>query len=122
MQLFPQEPRERLTYLSLPHVLPPENVCGIIVTERDAAQGKELRFDYANREDDGLWSDLVSKIRVVCETVPGGVAVFFPSYQSLEKFTCFLHARGFDSGQGETFLCRVSRRQERVREVCSPCS
>ena len=61
MQLFPQEPRERLTYLSLPHVLPPENVCGIIVTERDATQGKELRFDYANREDDGLWSDLVSK-------------------------------------------------------------
>ena len=97
MQLFPQEPRERLTYLSLPHVLPPENVCGIIVTERDAAQGKELRFDYANREDDGLWSDLVSKIRVVCETVPGGVAVFFPSYQSLEKFTCFLHARGLYS-------------------------
>ena len=29
--------------------------------------------------------------------LPGGVAVFFPSYQSLEKFTCFLHARGLYS-------------------------
>lgn len=90
MQLFPKEPRDRITCLSLPHILPPENVLGLVLTKRELTM-QELRFDYSTRDDPLLLRDLITKVELVCSIIPGGVAVFFPSFQMMQVFIRHLH-------------------------------
>lgn len=35
--------------------------------------------------------DVIEKINILCQTIPGGVAVFFPSYKMLQAITRSLH-------------------------------
>ncbi|KNB43068.1 ATP-dependent RNA helicase [Blastocystis sp. subtype 4] len=90
MQLFPKESQERITCLSLPHILPPENILGLILTSRESTH-QELKFDYSTRDDPLLLQDLLMKVELLCSIVPGGMAVFFPSFQMMQDFIRYIH-------------------------------
>ena len=51
-----------------------------------------MRFDFANRENPSLLSDLVNKLGILCRTVPRGLVVFFPSFAMLQTILRFLHS------------------------------
>ena len=70
--------------------MPPENILGLILTTRELTN-QELKFDYSTREDPLLFADLLTKVELLCSTVPGGMAIFFPSFQMMQTFVRFLH-------------------------------
>lgn len=68
----------------------PDHVGAFYVTQTAARQ--EMRFDFANRENPSLLSDLVNKLGILCRTVPRGLVVFFPSFAMLQTILRFLHS------------------------------
>ena len=63
----------------------------MILTNEENSPYEELRFDYTHRSQPSLLLDAIHKIHILCQTIPGGVAVFFPSYKMLQTFTHALH-------------------------------
>ena len=75
---------ERITEFSCGHVIPPENLLAVCV-DRGPAQ-VELNFSYQHRMKEELIDELARVLCNVCTVVPGGVVVFFPSYDYEVRF------------------------------------
>lgn len=69
---------------SFDHLIPPENVLGLLTVS--GPTGIPFKFIHARRDDREMFMQLGQLISNVCNVVPDGVIVFFPSYQLLDHF------------------------------------
>ncbi|KAK7604095.1 hypothetical protein V9T40_004368 [Parthenolecanium corni] len=80
-QLFQNAGAElsRIIAFSCGHVIPPENILPIIVSE--GPSGKKLDFSFEFRNSDAVMNELGQVLNNVCNIVPAGVVCFYPSYE-----------------------------------------
>ncbi|KAJ3659284.1 hypothetical protein Zmor_010980 [Zophobas morio] len=69
-------PLERIVEFSCDHIIPPENILPIIITE--GPNKEKLIFNYEQRMTMG--GSIKEIIHETCKSVRGGIVVFFPSY------------------------------------------
>ncbi|KAK1993275.1 DNA repair helicase [Colletotrichum falcatum] len=102
--LFPYLPESKLTTLSCGHVIPPSNLC--VWTLAGLAQGPNrdadstFEFSFQRRGDASIKKNLGTAILNVCNVVPDGVVVFFPSYGYLEEVVAAWKGVGSRNNQG----------------------
>ncbi|XP_014474402.1 PREDICTED: probable ATP-dependent RNA helicase DDX11 isoform X2 [Dinoponera quadriceps] len=70
---------DRITTFSCDHVIPKENIISNVVMR--GPTGVELEFSFHNRQDTKLLDELGRTLLNLCNIVPAGVVVFFPSYK-----------------------------------------
>ena len=89
--LLPDVPNEKLRIHSFPHIVPRENLC--VSTLSKGPGGRELVFDFGNRQDEGMMGELGRGIFALAGLVKrGGIVVFVPSYGYLDGlFKCWEH-------------------------------
>ncbi|KAF9236528.1 DNA repair helicase [Melanogaster broomeanus] len=80
-QLFPSVLSERISTFSCGHVVPRSHVQTLCLTKGPA--GSNLEFNYAQQTNRPLITELGQLISNLCNVIPGGMVVFFPSYSSL---------------------------------------
>ncbi|XP_058825535.1 ATP-dependent DNA helicase DDX11 [Topomyia yanbarensis] len=105
-QLFKHCP-ERVQLRSYRHVVPPDAVLPLAISK--GPSGKELLFNYNNRQNKELLNELASTLINICQVVPNGVVCFFSSYDYLERFFADLQESG-----------RLARLEERKRVFREP--
>ncbi|KAG5330062.1 DDX11 helicase, partial [Acromyrmex heyeri] len=69
---------DRIMTFSCEHVIPKENITSNVVTR--GPTGIEFEFNYHNRQDTKLLDELGRALLNLCNVVPAGIVVFFPSY------------------------------------------
>ncbi|XP_077295198.1 ATP-dependent DNA helicase DDX11 [Arctopsyche grandis] len=69
---------ERIAEFSCGHVIPPENILPICLSE--GPSGKKLNFTYEMRNTPEMLNEIGRILMNICNIVPGGVVCFFPSY------------------------------------------
>jgi chromosome transmission fidelity protein 1 len=69
---------ERLRFLSCDHVIPDENLLGLIADL--GPSGQEFEFSYDQRKNSKMINELGLMVTNLCTVVPDGVVIFFPSY------------------------------------------
>ncbi|XP_058454504.1 ATP-dependent DNA helicase DDX11 [Malaya genurostris] len=104
-QLFKSCP-ERVQLKSYRHVVPQDAVLPLAIAK--GPSGKELLFNYSNRQNKELLNELTSTLINICQVVPNGVVCFFSSYDYLEQFFANL----LESGR----LARLEERKQVFRE------
>lgn len=80
-RLFPSLPQDRMTTFSCGHIVPPSHVQTLILSK--GPSGSRLEFKYAQQSDVQVLKELGQVVLNLCNVVPRGVIVFFPSYSSL---------------------------------------
>ncbi|KAF3934696.1 hypothetical protein ABW20_dc0105426 [Dactylellina cionopaga] len=80
--LFPYLPTQRLRMVSCGHVIPKENM--LAMTVPTGVTGQAFEFTFEKRGDARLIMELGRSILNLCNVIPNGVVVFFPSYSYLE--------------------------------------
>ncbi|KAK2714186.1 hypothetical protein QYM36_008674 [Artemia franciscana] len=70
---------DQVKIFSFGHVIPAEQVLPVIVTKGPA--GRVFEFSYGNRSNTKMLDELGQLIVNTCNIVPGGVIVFFSSYE-----------------------------------------
>ncbi|GJC77202.1 ATP-dependent DNA helicase chl1 [Colletotrichum liriopes] len=87
--LFPYLPESKLTTLSCGHVIPPSNLCVWTLAGSQPGPSRDINstfeFSFQRRGDTAMKSNLGLAIFNMCNVVPDGVVVFFPSYGYLEE-------------------------------------
>ncbi|KZL70363.1 DNA repair helicase [Colletotrichum tofieldiae] len=87
--LFPYLPESKLTTLSCGHVIPPSNLCVWTLAGSQPGPSRDtnstFEFSFQRRGDTAMKSNLGLTIFNMCNVVPDGVVVFFPSYGYLEE-------------------------------------
>ena len=66
--------------------------------------GSPLRFTHASRQDADLMRELGQALMNVCNVVPDGVVVFFPSYGYLDHFLASWSGRSAIEGKKAVFV------------------
>lgn len=94
------------------HVLDPSHIGCIFC--RKTEEGNDLLFDYSHRDNHGLLTDLSMKILLLCECVPDGMVVFFPSFAFLQSFLRFLHVKQFYSSMNNLKQIFVENQEKDV--------
>ncbi|RLU18770.1 hypothetical protein DMN91_009127 [Ooceraea biroi] len=69
---------DRIMTFSCDHVIPKENIISNIVTR--GPTGIEFEFNFQNRQNAKLLDELGRALLNLCNIVPAGIVVFFPSY------------------------------------------
>ncbi|XP_065094868.1 ATP-dependent DNA helicase DDX11 [Ochlerotatus camptorhynchus] len=105
-QLFKHCP-ERVQLRSYRHVVPADAVLPLAISK--GPSGKELLFNYANRQNSDLLNELSSVLANLCQVVPHGVVCFFSSYDYLDQFYTNLQQSG-----------RLAKLEERKRVFREP--
>ncbi|GBB97934.1 hypothetical protein RclHR1_00310062 [Rhizophagus clarus] len=82
-QLFPYLPSQKLSKFSCGHVIPPENLLTLTLSE--GPMGGTLEFTFERRGDTKLIDELGQTIVNLCNIIPDGVVCFFTSYAYLEQ-------------------------------------
>ncbi|PNP46165.1 hypothetical protein TGAMA5MH_02200 [Trichoderma gamsii] len=83
-QLFPNLDSTKVTSLSCGHVIPRENLC--VWTLASSHPGSPpFEFSFKQRSNREMMNQLGLSILNVCNIVPDGVVVFFPSYSYLDE-------------------------------------
>ncbi|KAH1026433.1 hypothetical protein HUJ05_000103 [Dendroctonus ponderosae] len=98
----------RIVEFSCDHIIPPENILPIAVTK--GLNNEKLLFNFTNRMSMG--NCLKDILKRACETVKGGIVVFFPSYNYENWF--FEHVKALDFGRT---LFREPQKAASVDEV-----
>ncbi|KAI5988422.1 helicase C-terminal domain-containing protein, partial [Pisolithus albus] len=80
-RLFPSLPQDRMTTFSCGHIVPQSHVQTLILCK--GPSGSRLEFKYAQQSDVQVLKELGQVVLNLCNIVPRGVIVFFPSYSSL---------------------------------------
>ncbi|THV04455.1 DNA repair helicase [Dendrothele bispora CBS 962.96] len=80
-QLFSYLPPERITNFSCGHIIPSSNLLTIALTK--GPKGGELEYKASRQSDPQVIAELGQIILNFTHTVPGGMIVFFPSYNFL---------------------------------------
>ncbi|KAK1593517.1 DNA repair helicase [Colletotrichum navitas] len=87
--LFPYLPESKLTTLSCGHVIPPSNLCVWTLAGPEPGPNRDINstfeFSFQRRGEASTKSNLGMAILNMCNVVPDGVVVFFPSYGYLEE-------------------------------------
>ncbi|KAG1465292.1 hypothetical protein G6F46_003542 [Rhizopus delemar] len=81
--LFPTAPKERLVHFSCGHIIPSTNL--LTLTLEKGSTGKQLLFNFENRQDVSLIDEAGLTIVNLCNVIPDGVICFFPSFTYLEQ-------------------------------------
>ncbi|KAL0127028.1 hypothetical protein PUN28_005395 [Cardiocondyla obscurior] len=69
---------ERIITFSCDHVIPKENIISNVVVR--GPTGIEFEFNFQNRQNTKLLDELGRALLNLCNIVPAGIVVFFPSY------------------------------------------
>ncbi|XP_012539548.1 ATP-dependent DNA helicase DDX11 [Monomorium pharaonis] len=69
---------DRIMTFSCDHVIPKENIISNVVMR--GPTGVEFEFNFHNRQDTRLLDELGRALLNLCNVVPAGIVVFFPSY------------------------------------------
>lgn len=69
---------DRIMTFSCDHVIPKENIISNVVMR--GPTGVEFEFNFHNRQDTRLLDELGRALLNLCNIVPAGIVVFFPSY------------------------------------------
>ncbi|KAF8837930.1 DNA repair helicase [Paxillus ammoniavirescens] len=80
-QLVPSVPSERVSTFSCGHIIPRSHVQTLCLMKGPA--GSILEFKHAQQTDQRLLTELGQLVSNLCNVIPGGMVVFFPSYSSL---------------------------------------
>uniref|UniRef100_A0A1Q3EVL6 DNA 5'-3' helicase n=1 Tax=Culex tarsalis TaxID=7177 RepID=A0A1Q3EVL6_CULTA len=104
-QLF-KDCADRVQIRSYRHVVPVDAVLPLAINK--GPSGKELLFNFANRQNKELMNELISVLINLCQVVPHGIVCFFSSYDYLEQFHSAIQASGR--------LDRISERKRVFRE------
>jgi len=71
-------PPSRVSSFTCDHVVPGENLLPVVIPR--GPSGVQLDFSYQHRGLDSTLDELARALLNICTMVPGGVVVFFPSY------------------------------------------
>jgi chromosome transmission fidelity protein 1 len=80
--LFSYLPPHRLKTFSFGHVIPKENMFVEAITK--GPEAREFDFTFEKRSDRNMIMQLGTLVIKLCQTVPDGIVVFFPSYDYLK--------------------------------------
>ncbi|KAI8341304.1 helicase C-terminal domain-containing protein [Chlamydoabsidia padenii] len=80
--LFPNTPSDQIDHFSCGHIIPSENLLTITVDQ--GPSGRQLLFNYENREDVQLIDEIGRCLINLCNVVPDGMVCFFASFTYLE--------------------------------------
>ena len=69
---------QKIDRFSCGHIVSKDNVLPIVV--KSGPRGHTLDFTYQNRDREQTYEELASSLIQICDAVPGGIVVFFPSY------------------------------------------
>ncbi|KAK2039480.1 DNA repair helicase [Colletotrichum somersetense] len=102
--LFPYLPESKLTTLSCGHVIPPSNLCVWTLAGPEPGPNRDanstFEFSFQRRGDASTKTNLGMAILNMCNVVPDGVVVFFPSYGYLEEVVTAWKGAGPRNGLG----------------------
>ena len=70
---------DRIVNFSCDHIVPPENVLPLVI--KCGPSSKVLDFSFQKRDQTDTLSELSRVLMNVCNVIPGGIVVFFPSYE-----------------------------------------
>ena len=70
---------ERIKHFSCEHIVPPGNVLPQVI--KTGPTGMMLDFSFQKRDQIETLSELSRVLMNACNVIPGGVVVFFPSYE-----------------------------------------
>ncbi|KAL3265964.1 hypothetical protein HHI36_010151 [Cryptolaemus montrouzieri] len=68
---------DRIVEFSCDHIIPPENIVPVVIT--NSSNGGKIVFNYENRMK--MVNIIQEVLLEACRIIPGGIVVFFPSYQ-----------------------------------------
>lgn len=85
--LFPYLQSPSITTLSCGHVIPKTNLVAWNLSSGPGGRTKEFEFTYKHRDDGEMIDELGRALLNICNIVPDGIVVFFPSYSFLETVT-----------------------------------
>ncbi|OLL24306.1 ATP-dependent DNA helicase chl1 [Neolecta irregularis DAH-3] len=105
-RLFPYLPQERVRKFSFGHVVPPENILAMPLS--NSPGGKKFDFTFESRRDEIMIDELGRAILNICGIIPDGVVCFFPSYAYLK----FVVARW----QREDIWARLGQKKKLFQE------
>ncbi|OHE98611.1 DNA repair helicase [Colletotrichum orchidophilum] len=117
--LFPYLSESKLTTLSCGHVIPPSNLCVWTLagtqpgTNRDT--NSTFEFSFQRRADKAMVSQLGLAILNMCNVVPDGVVVFFPSYGYLDEVVAVWETR--TAGEAKSIWQRLQERKQAFKET-----
>ncbi|KHJ30581.1 putative atp-dependent rna helicase chl1 [Erysiphe necator] len=111
LHLFPYLEESRITTLSCGHVIPKSNLLAWNLTK--GPSGQDFEFTFGHRNNDNMIDDLGRSILNICQVVPDGVIIFFPSYQYLNSvFTRW----ATDQKSGNSLLKRLETKKQVFQE------
>ncbi|KAL7945023.1 helicase C-terminal domain-containing protein [Trichoderma barbatum] len=113
-QLFPTLDTSKLTSLSCGHVIPPENLCVWTLASRNT-ESPPFEFSFKQRGNKEMMTQLGLAILNVCNIVPDGVVVFFPSYGYLDEIIGVWQQR--QGGSSQTTWDRLQVRKVVFRDT-----
>ena len=81
--LMPSLPDNKFSTLSCEHIIPPENLMTNVINR--GPRGIEMDFRFETRAKIEVMNDLGGIIQNLCNLVPDGIVIFFPSYLYLSQ-------------------------------------
>lgn len=118
-QLFPTLDTEKVTSLSCGHVIPPENLC-VWTLASSNTESPPFEFSFKQRGNKEMMIQLGLAILNVCNIVPDGVVVFFPSYGYLDEIVAVWQQR--QGGNSQSTWDRLQARKFVFRDTKSESS
>lgn len=117
--LFPYLSESKLTTLSCGHVIPPSNLCVWTLAGTRPGPNRDVsstfEFSFQRRSDKAMVGQLGLAILNMCNVVPDGVVVFFPSYGYLDEVVAVWESR--NAGDAKSVWERLRERKEVFRET-----
>ncbi|RFU73957.1 chromosome transmission fidelity 1 [Trichoderma arundinaceum] len=114
-QLFPTLDTAKVTSLSCGHVIPPDNLC-VWTLASSHSESPPFEFSFKHRGDREMMARLGLAILNVCNIVPDGVVVFFPSYGYLDEVVGVWQQRQ-DGSSPQTTWDRLQARKSIFRDA-----
>ncbi|KAI8163408.1 ATP-dependent DNA helicase [Colletotrichum sp. SAR 10_70] len=117
--LFPYLSDSKLTTLSCGHVIPPSNLCVWTLAGAKPGPNRDVsstfEFSFQRRSDKAMVSQLGLAILNICNVVPDGVVVFFPSYGYLDEVVAVWETKS--PGESKSIWDRMRERKEAFKET-----
>ncbi|KXH40037.1 DNA repair helicase [Colletotrichum nymphaeae SA-01] len=117
--LFPYLSTSKLTTLSCGHVIPPSNLCVWTLAGTRPGPNRDtnstFEFSFQRRADKAMVSQLGLAILNMCNVVPDGVVVFFPSYGYLDEVVAIWDSR--TAGEPKSIWQRLQERKQAFKET-----
>ncbi|KAI8058558.1 helicase C-terminal domain-containing protein [Syncephalis plumigaleata] len=82
-RLFPYLPMEQRVHFSCGHIVPPESLLALAISQ--GPTGKTFELTYAHRQDKEQMDSLGQALVNLCRIIPDGVVCFFSSYGYLDS-------------------------------------